>query len=115
MTSSPRPETGIKELAYHLASAYGWDFSYEGGMELEGEYIDDAELTRTINGMETVVTICWDETSSYSLTVEKGATAASFFAQGSSGSVEFERYNIAGIAELEALARQHLQALNRQG
>lgn len=103
--------TGIKELAYQLAKDFGWDFSYEGGMELEGEFIDDAELTRTIGGAETVVSLCFDETSKYSLSVERGATAASAFAPASSASVEFERYGLS-LAELDALARQQLTELN---
>lgn len=108
MTPRPRHATGIKELAYSLASHYGWDFTYEGGMELEGEYIDDAELTRTINGQQVLVTLCYDETSNYSLTIERGGSQASSFLNASSASLEFERVGITSLAELDALARTKL-------
>lgn len=40
-------DTGIKEHAYALSRKYGWDLEYNGGLELDGEYLDDADLSRT--------------------------------------------------------------------
>ena len=40
-------DTGIKENAYLLARTYGWELEYNGGLELDGEFVDDADLSRT--------------------------------------------------------------------
>lgn len=62
-------ETGIKEAAYQLARKHGWELEYEGGLELDGEFLDDADLTWTSSTQdgvtEFVLNISWAESTAY--------------------------------------------------
>lgn len=62
-------QTGIKETAYQLARKHDWELEYEGGLEIDGEYLDDADLTwhqASEGGALTyVLNISWSESTQY--------------------------------------------------
>lgn len=72
-----KQQTGIKETAFQLARKHGWELEYEGGLEIDGEYLDDADLTwRQVSedgSLTYVLNISWSESTQYGfvLTREK--------------------------------------------
>ena len=91
--------TQIKETAYALARKHGWELEYAGGLELDGEFLDDADLSWPAPASggrpeQYVLNISWAETTAYGFTLTRetaasdGATSGSSFgaAGGFSGS-----------------------------
>lgn len=81
-------QTGIKEIAYELARKHGWKLEYEGGLELDGEYLDDADLTWVTAGQggatEFVLNISWAESTAFGFVLTRenqksGVSASSSF------------------------------------
>ncbi len=68
--------TGIKETAYSLAKKHGWHLEYAGGLELDGEYVDDADLTWVHQGKTLVLNISWADTTAYGFTLTEENSAA---------------------------------------
>lgn len=68
-----KQQTGIKETAFQLARKHGWELEYEGGLEIDGEYLDDADLTWTISdGTATyVLNISWSESTQFGYVVTR--------------------------------------------
>ncbi|WP_237234353.1 hypothetical protein [Rothia nasisuis] len=83
--------TQIKETALALARKFGWALEYNGGLELDGEFLDDADLSieHTEDGMqvEYVLNISYADTTAYgfTLTREVASAPASAFAAGAFG------------------------------
>lgn len=77
-----KQQTGIKETAFQLARKHGWELEYEGGLEIDGEYLDDADLTwRQVaedGSLTYVLNISWSESTQYGfvLTREKEKESA---------------------------------------
>ena len=75
--------THIKETAFALARKFGWALEYNGGLELDGEFLDDADLSleRTEDGVqvEYVLNISYADTTAYGYTLTREASAAPQF------------------------------------
>lgn len=77
-----KQQTGIKETAFQLARKHGWELEYEGGLEIDGEYLDDADLTwRQVaedGSLTYMLNISWSESTQYGfvLTREKEKESA---------------------------------------
>lgn len=127
MVAEPK-NTLIKETAFDLARRFGWDLEYNGGLELDGEYLDDADLVRTIteNGasVEYILNISYAESTSYGFTLTREHLAAQtsgsafgvvgFEASGLPGenSVTLaEKYYLATADDLREAAFQALSAV----
>lgn len=67
--------TQIKETAYTLAKKFGWALEYNGGLELDGEFLDDADLSteRTEDGvtMEYVLNLSYADSTAYGFTLTR--------------------------------------------
>lgn len=72
--------TQIKETAAALARRFGWNFHYEGGLELGGEFLDDADLQleRLEDGVpvEYVLNLSYADSTAYGYTLTREASAA---------------------------------------
>lgn len=72
--------TQIKETASALARCFDWNFHYEGGLELGGEFLDDADLQleRLEDGVpvEYVLNLSYADSTAYGYTLTREATAA---------------------------------------
>lgn len=72
--------TQIKETALALARKFGWALEYNGGLELDGEFLDDADLSveRTEDGVqvEYVLNISYADTTAYGFTLTREASSA---------------------------------------
>lgn len=69
-----KQQTGIKETAFQLAREHGWELEYEGGLEIDGEYLDDADLTWTSSreGAPTyVLNISWSESTQFGYVITR--------------------------------------------
>lgn len=83
--------TQIKETAFALARKFGWALEYNGGLELDGEFLDDADLSveRTEDGVqvEYVLNISYADSTAYgyTLTREAASAPASAFGAGAFG------------------------------
>ncbi|WP_326503428.1 hypothetical protein [Rothia nasimurium] len=83
--------TQIKETAFALARKFGWALEYNGGLELDGEFLDDADLSveRTEDGVqvEYVLNISYADSTAYgyTLTREAASAPASTFGVGAFG------------------------------
>ncbi len=119
-------DTGIKENAYLLARTYGWELEYNGGLELDGEFVDDADLSRTytVRGAEHryVLNISFADTTAYGFMLmeepEEPATSvpSAFGAQvfvpaSSEGEIIAERHGFASPEEMVAAAKDAMTAL----
>lgn len=98
MAADPK-NTLIKETAFDLARRFGWDLEYNGGLELDGEYLDDADLVHTITedgtSVEYVLNISYAESTAYGFTLTCERLAAQ--APGSAfGAVGFEASGLPG-------------------
>lgn len=66
MAAEPK-NTLIKGTAFDLARRFGWDLEYNGGLELDGEYLDDADLVHTITedgtSVEYILNISYAEST----------------------------------------------------
>lgn len=75
--------TQIKETAFALARKFGWALEYNGGLELDGEFLDDADLSleRTEDGVqvEYVLNISYADTTAYGYTLTREASGAPQF------------------------------------
>ncbi|MDO4898030.1 MAG: hypothetical protein Q3965_01870 [Rothia sp. (in: high G+C Gram-positive bacteria)] len=83
--------TQIKETAYTLAKKYGWALEYNGGLELDGEFLDDADLSdvRSEGGqqVEYVLNISYADTTAYGFTLTREVSRQDGAAQpGATGS-----------------------------
>ncbi|WP_237203129.1 hypothetical protein [Rothia endophytica] len=67
--------TQIKETAYALAQKFGWALEYNGGLELDGEFLDDADLSteRTEDGLtvEYVLNLSYADSTAYGFTLTR--------------------------------------------
>lgn len=67
--------TQIKETAYTLAKKFGWALEYNGGLELDGEFLDDADLSteRTEDGVtvEYVLNLSYADSTAYGFTLTR--------------------------------------------
>lgn len=119
-------DTGIKENAYLLARTYGWELEYNGGLELDGEFVDDADLSRTytINGKEHryVLNISFADTTAYGFMLMEESdepatsTPSAFGAQvfvpaSSDGEMIAERHGFTSPEEMVEGAKDALTAL----
>lgn len=83
--------TQIKETAFALARKFGWVLEYNGGLELDGEFLDDADLSveRSEDGVqvEYVLNISYADSTAYgyTLTREAASAPASAFGVGTFG------------------------------
>ncbi|MGH1977299.1 hypothetical protein [Rothia sp. L_38] len=83
--------TQIKETAFALARKFGWALEYNGGLELDGEFLDDADLSveRSEDGVqvEYVLNISYADSTAYgyTLTREAASAPASAFGVGAFG------------------------------
>ena len=83
--------TQIKETAFALARKFGWALEYNGGLELDGEFLDDADLSveRSEDGVqvEYVLNISYADSTAYgyTLTREVASAPASAFGMGAFG------------------------------
>lgn len=72
--------TQIKETAFALARKFGWALEYNGGLELDGEFLDDADLSveRTEDGVqvEYVLNISYADSTAYGYTLTREAAGA---------------------------------------
>lgn len=72
--------TQIKETAFALARKFGWALEYNGGLELDGEFLDDADLSveRTEDGVqvEYVLNISYADSTAYGYTLTREAASA---------------------------------------
>lgn len=72
--------TQIKETAALLARRFGWNFHYEGGLELGGEFLDDADLQleRLEDGVpvEYVLNLSYADSTAYGYTLTREAVSA---------------------------------------
>ncbi|WP_421083777.1 hypothetical protein [Rothia nasimurium] len=75
--------THIKETAFALARKFGWALEYNGGLELDGEFLDDADLSieRTEDGVqvEYVLNISYADTTAYGYTLTREASGSPTF------------------------------------
>lgn len=114
MVAEPK-NTLIKETAFDLAHRFGWDLEYNGGLELDGEYLDDADLVHTIteNGasVEYILNISYAESTSYgfTLTRERLATQTSGSAF---GAVRFEASGLPGENAVTLVEKYYLATAN---
>lgn len=83
--------TQIKETAFALARKFGWALEYNGGLELDGEFLDDADLSveRSEDGVqvEYVLNVSYADSTAYgyTLTREVASAPASAFGVGAFG------------------------------
>lgn len=72
--------TQIKETAFALARKFGWALEYNGGLELDGEFLDDADLSveRSEDGVqvEYVLNISYADSTAYGYTLTREAASA---------------------------------------
>lgn len=72
--------TQIKETAFALARKFGWALEYNGGLELDGEFLDDADLSveRAEDGVqvEYVLNISYADSTAYGYTLTREAASA---------------------------------------
>lgn len=72
--------TQIKETAFALARKFGWALEYNGGLELDGEFLDDADLSieRPEDGtqVEYVLNISYADSTAYGFTLTREAASA---------------------------------------
>lgn len=72
--------THIKETAFALARKFGWALEYNGGLELDGEFLDDADLSieRPEDGtqVEYVLNISYADSTAYGFTLTREAASA---------------------------------------
>lgn len=72
--------TQIKETAFALARKFGWALEYNGGLELDGEFLDDADLSieRPEDGtqVEYVLNISYADSTAYGFTLTREAVSA---------------------------------------
>ena len=72
--------TQIKETAFALARKFGWALEYNGGLELDGEFLDDADLSveRTEDGVqvEYVLNISYADSTAYGYTLTREVASA---------------------------------------
>ncbi|MGV3017560.1 hypothetical protein [Rothia sp. 88186D007BW] len=72
--------TQIKETAFALARKFGWALEYNGGLELDGEFLDDADLSieRTEDGLqvEYVLNISYADSTAYGYTFTRESASA---------------------------------------
>lgn len=131
-------ETGIKETAYLLAKKYGWALEYEGGLEIDGEFLDDADMLWTAPTQagvrDFVLNISWSESTRYGfvLTQEQANSVpqagSSFgltrpatsipsslqtspFDLGSAGETICEKYFLSSVEELAAGVDRAVESL----
>lgn len=72
--------TQIKGTAFALARKFGWALEYNGGLELDGEFLDDADLSieRPEDGtqVEYVLNISYADSTAYGFTLTREAANA---------------------------------------
>ncbi|WP_237693062.1 hypothetical protein [Rothia nasimurium] len=72
--------TQIKETAFALARKFGWALEYNGGLELDGEFLDDADLSveRSEDGVqvEYVLNVSYADSTAYGYTLTREAASA---------------------------------------
>lgn len=129
-------QTGIKEIAYRLAKKHGWVLEYNGGIEIDGEFLDDADLSWAAAHsagapVEYVLNISWADSTAYGLTLTQedaapagggtpqagsafGLTQSAFGAPAENnflnlpapGKTLVEKYFLATLSELESAVEQ---------
>lgn len=129
-------QTGIKEITYRLAKQHGWNLEYNGGIEIDGEFLDDADLSwaashSTGASVEYVLNISWADSTAYGLMLTQedaapagggtpptgsafGLTQSAFGAPAennfsnlpSAGETLVEKYFLATLNELESAVEQ---------
>lgn len=118
-------DTGIKEHAYTLARKYGWELEYNGGLELDGEFLDDADLSRTytVGGKDHhyVLNLSFADTTAYGYMlmeepVQPSSTPTSFgpevfVAASGGGQTLAEKYYFTSPEEMVKAAEGALTAL----
>ncbi|MDO4916098.1 MAG: hypothetical protein Q3974_00575 [Rothia sp. (in: high G+C Gram-positive bacteria)] len=135
-------QTGIKEIAYRLAKKHGWNLEYNGGIEIDGEFLDDADLswvaTHSVGvPVEYVLNISWADSTAYGLTLTQedaaptgggtpqvgsafglnqsafGAPAENNFSNlPSAGETLVEKYFLATLNELETAVEEAVKNLS---
>lgn len=103
--------TQIKETAFDLARQFGWDLEYNGGLELDGEYLDDADLVHIIieNGtsVEYILNISYAESTAYGFIFTRERLAAQ--APGPAfGAVGFEASGLPGQGAVTLAEKYYL-------
>lgn len=114
MPIDPR-HTQIKETAYALAQKFGWALEYNGGLELDGEFVDDADLSleRGEDGLavEYVLNISYADTTAYGFTLTRESSGAgSSFGAGAAASAPGTSFG-AGSFATEGLPGQNAVTL----
>lgn len=68
-------DTQIKETGVALARRFGWALEYNGGLELDGEFVDDADLSVEAAGpggrVLYVLNISFADTTAYGFTLTR--------------------------------------------
>ncbi|MBM7051747.1 hypothetical protein [Rothia sp. ZJ1223] len=116
-------DTGIKEVSYALAREFGWELEYNGGLELDGEFLDDADLSRTFRvggrAHRYVLNLSFDDTTAYGYTLleepeSPNPVPAAFGGElflPASGTTIAEKYYFTSPEDMVAEARTALTAL----
>lgn len=122
-------DTGIKENAYLLARTYGWELEYNGGLELDGEFVDDADLSRTytVQGVQRryVLNLSFADTTAYGFMLMEESdepatsTPSAFGAQvfvpaSSEGEMIAERHGFTSPGKMVSAAEDALTALMKK-
>lgn len=125
--STQQPKTQIKEIAYALSSRFGWTFEYGGALEMDGEWVDDADLTSNRqldssgDSFSYLLNIVYADSTLFGYTLTREFAPSSSFQSGvafgapasrqSKDSVVAEQYFLESARQLEEVLSQLLARL----